>query len=126
VLEGTYAVVGDMQEITAQAGEMSSITLNSAEQVAYAEAASLIRWDGNAPVQAEQLLRIRRHEDAKTDLWTTYNRVQENIVRGGLAGVNASGRRQRTRGVNSINEDTRINRALWQLAQSMAGIKQAA
>jgi len=126
VLEGTYAVVSDMQEITAQAGEMSSIALSSAEQVAYAEAASLIRWDGNAPVQAEQLLRVRRHEDAKTDLWTIYNRVQENIIRGGLRGVNANGKRSKTRGVNSINESTRINRALWQLAQRMAVIKQAA
>jgi hypothetical protein len=125
VLEGTYSVVGDMQEITMQADMMSAVQLNNAEQVAYAEAASLVRWDGNAPVQAEQLLRVRRNADAKTDLWTTYNRVQENIIRGGLYGRNSKGGRHTTRGVNSINEDTRVNRALWQLAQSMAALKAA-
>jgi hypothetical protein len=126
VLEGTYQVVGDMQEITAQAGEMGQIVLTRSEQLAYAESALGLRWDGAAPVTAQQLLTVRRTADEQADLWTTYNRVQENIIRGGLRGVAADGSRRKTRGVNSINEDTRINRALWQLAQSMASIKQAA
>lgn len=125
VLEGTYAVVNDMQEITARAGEMTSIMLNCDEQMAYAEAARDIRWGGNSPVEADQLLLTRRHEDLPDDLWTTYNRVQENIIRGGLRGVDVAGKRRKTRGVNSINEDTRINRALWQLAQKMAELKAA-
>lgn len=125
VLEGTYQVVQDMETIADQAGTMTSIALNRDEQMAYAEAALGIRWADNAPVTAEQLLLTRRYEDKPGDLWTTYNRVQENIIRGGLSGVNAAGRRQRTRGVASINEDTRINRALWQLAEKMAELKAA-
>lgn len=126
VLEGTFSVVGDMAEIGAEVGNMRALTLDGREQLAFAEAAIGLRWDGAAPVTAEQLLTVRRMDDRSNDLWTTYNRVQENIVRGGLHGVNAAGRHARTRGVNSINEDTRINRALWQLAQSMAQLKKAA
>ena len=126
VLEGTYSVVSDMQEITARVGDMSQVLLSRDEQHAYAEAALGLRWEENAPVHAEQLLLTRRSADTGNDLWTTYNRVQENIIRGGLRGVAADGSRRKTRGVNSINEDTRINRALWQLAESMAKLKQAA
>lgn len=126
VLEGTYQVVGDMQAITARAGDMSQMLLSRDEQHAYAEAALTLRWEENAPIDAEQLLLTRRTIDSANDLWTTYNRVQENIIRGGLRGVDAAGKRRKTRGVNSINEDTRINRALWQLAESMEKLKQAA
>lgn len=126
VLEGTFAVVTDMKEIISHAGEMGQVKLSRDEQFAYAEAALGLRWEENAPISAEQLLLTRRTADSANDLWTTYNRVQENIIRGGLRGVDAAGKRRKTRGVASINEDTRINRALWQLAQSMAQIKQAA
>jgi hypothetical protein len=125
VLEGTYRVVGDMEKISAKAQSMGQIMLSQSEQLVYAEAARTVRWDGNAPVEAEQLLLTRRGADRTDDLWTTYNRVQENIIRGGLHGVNAKGKRHTTRGVNSINEDTRVNRALWQLAESMAALKAA-
>ena len=125
VLEGTYTVVNDMQQIVARAEELQGVSLNRDEQMAYAEAALALRWDGAAPVTAEQLLLTRRREDQEGNLWTTYNKVQENIIRGGLHGVKANGARQRTRGVNSINEDTRINRALWQLAEKMAELKAA-
>ena len=124
VLEGTYSVVGDLAQIGEQVGEMSAIDLTTQERHLFAESALGLRWDGSAPVTAEQLLTVRRGQDNKNDLWTTYNRVQENVMRGGLAGVNATGQFRRTRGVNSISEDTRINRALWQLAQGMAQIKQ--
>jgi hypothetical protein len=104
---------------------MQSVALTRPEQEAYAEAALGLRWDGAAPVTAEQLLTTRRWDDKADNLWMTYNRVQENIIRGGLRGTNANGARAKTRGVNSINEDTRINRALWQLAESMSALKAA-
>ena len=74
-----------------------------------------------------QVLRPRRPEDASSDLWTTFNRVQENVIAGGLSAVqrDANGRRVRrvsTRRINGIDQDVRLNRALWELAAKMAAL----
>jgi Domain of unknown function (DUF932) len=77
-----------------------------------------------APITPAQVVNARRYEDAQTDLWTTFNTVQENMIRGGLYGVTtgADGRRRRTttRAVNGIDGNVKLNRALWTLASKMA------
>ncbi|ECI9217664.1 DUF945 domain-containing protein, partial [Salmonella enterica] len=54
---------------------------------------------------------------------TTYQRVQENMTKGGLWGKNAKGKRQRTRAVNGIDGDVKLNRALWEMAEKMKALK---
>jgi hypothetical protein len=61
-------------------------------------------------------------------LWHTLNRVQENVIAGGLSAIerDAEGRRIRrvtTRQVKGIDADVRLNRSLWQLAERMAELK---
>jgi len=56
-------------------------------------------------------------------LWSTFNRVQENLVKGGLTGRNANGRQQRTRPVQGIDQNVRLNRALWLLADGLRKLK---
>lgn len=56
------------------------------------------------------------------------NRVQENVIKGGLHGVqrgeNGHGwRNVTTRPVKGIDQDVKLNRALWQLAERMAELK---
>ena len=87
--------------------------------------------EGNvdSPVQAAQLLTARRAEDSdRTNLWTNFNVIQENVIRGGLRGVRIDTetnrrRRMTTRGVNGIDQDVKLNRALWTLANRMAELK---
>jgi len=69
------------------------------------------------------LLVPRRWDDRKSDLWSIFNRVQENLVKGGLTGRTANGRRQRTRPVQGIDQNLRLNRALWMLAEGMRQLK---
>jgi hypothetical protein len=52
----------------------------------------------------------------------TLNRVQENMIRGGVRGRNVNGGRMSTRAVNSVTENVRLNKALWTLADEMAKI----
>ncbi len=56
--------------------------------------------------------------------------IQENVIKGGLHGVgrDANNRRRRvtTRAVNGIDQDLKLNKALWVLAERMAQIKIAA
>lgn len=53
----------------------------------------------------------------------TFQRVQENIVRGGLPGRTVQGHRMRTREVASIDRGVSLNRALWVLAEEMRKLK---
>lgn len=70
-----------------------------------------------APITGAQILPPRRIDDDKPGLWITSNRVQEeNLVRGGLP---ESTRRQRTRAVEGIDHNVKMNRAFWMLAEEM-------
>ena len=60
--------------------------------------------------------RQRRREDIADDLYTVLNRVQENLLRGGLTRRAPSGRLTRTRRVTSIRKDVKLNSQLWDLA----------
>ncbi|HAF2376717.1 TPA: DUF945 domain-containing protein, partial [Salmonella enterica] len=68
---------------------------------------------------ATQILTPRRYEDRKDDLWSVFNRIQENLSKGGLPGRTAKGKRTHTRAVNGIDGDVRLNRALWVMAEQM-------
>jgi hypothetical protein len=59
---------------------------------------------------------VRRVEDAGEDLWSTLNKVQENLIRGGLSRRSTSGRLTRMRGITAIRKDLQLNSQLWDLA----------
>ncbi len=122
VIEGAYEVLNHFQLIEEQRETMKSIQVGGDLQHAFAEAALAYRYDpadGPAPVTSSQLLAPRRREDATNDLWSTFNRVQENTIKGGLRGRNKQGRRTSTRAVSGIDQDVKLNRALWVLAQHL-------
>ncbi len=125
VIEGAVRVLDNVEEIAGRIDTYKSITLAPQEAVVFANAALSLRWDEDkAPVQADQVLRTRRWADNKADLWTTFNRVQENLLKGGLAGRSTTGRRSTTRAVGGVNENVKLNRALWSLADGLAQLKQ--
>jgi hypothetical protein len=72
-----------------------------------------------APITESQILMPRRFDDRRPDLWSVFNRTQENLTKGGLHGRSANGRRQQTRPVQGIDSDVRLNRALWLLADGL-------
>lgn len=67
----------------------------------------------------QQILSPRRWQDESNDLWTTYQRIQENLIKGGLSGRSAKGGRTHTRAVRGIDGDVKLNRALWVMAEAM-------
>jgi hypothetical protein len=126
VVQGAYDVLDGFNLIRDVTDEMKAITLKPEEQHVFAESALMIKYEGeDAPIAADQLLRVRRFEDRDPSLWTTFNKVQENVIRGGIPGINANGRRVRTREVQAIDTDVKLNRALWTLAEKMAELKAA-
>ncbi len=135
VIEGSYTVLEESKHALDQADAWAGVTLSRDEQVAMAESAHVLRFgDGTegepaTAVKPEQMLTVRRREDTSRDLWTTTNVLQENTIRGGLRawGRNAQNlpRRVTTREVRGIDQDVRLNRALWLLGERMAQIKAA-
>jgi hypothetical protein len=124
VVEASYRVVENVPRLAASIEEMRQVQVNRDEQRALASAALTLRWEAEkTPITPEQLLTVRRQADNAPNLWNTFNAIQENLTKGGLRGVNTSGRRQRTRAIGSVTEDTKINKALWQLAEEMKRIK---
>jgi len=136
VVEASNSIIENSQKSLRAAESWSHLQLTDGEQKAFAEAAHTVRFadpEGKVttPITATQLLRPRRPDDAGADLWRTFNRVQENVIKGGLHGVqrDPNGRRLRavtTRQIKGIDQDVKLNRALWQLAERMAELKSAA
>lgn len=67
----------------------------------------------NINLLQKQVLQPRRWEDKKDDLWTVYQRLQENLIKGGLSGRSAKGKWLCTRSLNGIDGDIKLNKALW-------------
>lgn len=108
---------------------MRQITLERPEQEAFARAAIEMRFDedGKYVADASQFLRARRYSDSNNNsLWTTFNNVQENMIKGRVPIYNKEKRRhQRTRAINGIDQNTALNRGLWRLAEEMKALKTA-
>lgn len=124
VIEGATRIVEELPQLTARIDEYKGIQLSHDEQQLFANAALSLRWDdGKAPITPTRALSVWRHQDTSNDLWTTFNRVQENLIKGGLSGRGSTGRRMTTRAVGGVNENVKLNRALWSLADGMADLK---
>jgi hypothetical protein len=135
VIEGTYHVIDEAQKALAAPADWSAIPMNQDAKEVFAEAAHVLRFgdaEGNVttPIQPAALLRPRRAVDRSDDVWTVYNVTQENVIRGGLSAwgrdANNRPRRTTTRQVNGIDQDIRLNKALFILADRMAGLLKAA
>ncbi|MGL3821318.1 DUF932 domain-containing protein [Sphingopyxis sp. R3-92] len=128
IIEGVYTVAEDFPRLIDASAAMKDLQLSTDEQRVLAEASLVARYgEEESPVMPEQIINPRRREDVGASLWTTYNVIQENVIRGGLHGRkrNAEGRirRSQTRSINGIDQNVTLNRALWTLAEGMQRIK---
>ena len=126
VIEGAYDVLDGFELVRERQEGMAAITLDHGESEAFARAALSLKYDDPvkpAPITETQLLQPRRRDDDRPDLWSTFNRVQENLVQGGLSARTANGRRNRTRAIQGIDQNVKVNRALWILAEEMKRLK---
>ena len=126
VVEGAYQVLSGFERVKENREAMRAVTLDDGEAEVFARAALALKYDDPnkpAPVTESQILMPRRFDDRRPDLWSVFNRAQENLTKGGLHGRSANGRRQRTRPVQGIDSDVRLNRALWLLADGLRQLK---
>ncbi len=139
VIEGSYQVLEEVPLITNEVESMQAVELTRKEQEIFANAAlgyimpELNEEESKIVTSKDSLitqaLRPRRSADTGSDVWSTYNVLQEKAIRGGLSmhKVNAKGRYRRntTRAVKSIDKDVKLNKALWEMAVQMKELKAA-
>jgi len=140
VVEGSFQIIQQSQVVLDRVKEFQQLQLTAGERTAFAETAREYRFADNegkvaTPISATQLLAPRRAEDVGDDLWRVGNRVQEHVIKGGLRGTKVVtnpdngrhiSRRITTRPVTGIDQDVRLNRAIFALMERMAQLKTAA
>jgi len=72
----------------------------------------------------------RRHADQGASAWNVFNRVQENILKGGPRVVSITdrikdkgqyfGKIRKSKGISSLPETIRVNQSLWNLSNAFA------
>lgn len=132
VIEGTYRVLKEAEKALVAPADWSGLKLDRDERQIFAEVAHIARFGDSegqitTKIQPGQLLGPRRAEDRSEDLWTTFNVVQENAIRGGLRATfrdeRGTIRRTTSRAVNGVDQDIKLNKALWVLSEKMAELK---
>lgn len=91
-----------------------------ADQLEFANRARQIRWGDREPVEAGQLLEARRDADKGSNLWTVFNRVQENLTQGGYRGHTSNNRAVDIKPVKNVKRDFKFNSELYDLASEYA------
>ena len=144
VIEGSFEILDHSRKALDTVDRWSNLHLTNGEQDLFAKYAHQLRFadaEGHiaTPITPAQLMVPRRSEDRSSgtgaawnrpapDLYTTLNVVQENAIKGGLSArmpntPQGRGQVRTSRAVNGIDQDVKLNRALWQLAAEMAKLK---
>lgn len=120
-------IAKDAPKLASEVKRMQAVELLPSHQHAFAADALDLKYERDergsslAPIMPDQVLLPRRLADKGSDLWTTFNVIQENLIKGGIRGRSRAetNRRVRTREVQSVSGDIRLNRALWTLAREL-------
>jgi hypothetical protein len=123
VVKASFSVLEGLPRIADSVERMRSIQLDSLERQAFANCAARLRWkDEEVPLEPTRLLHARRSEDSGRDLWSTYNVVQENLVKGGFS-AGLIGRRRRVRALGSVDANLNVNKGLWGLTEELQKLR---
>ena len=93
-----------VNKLLTEVNEMKHKGLSIEDMRKLALEAAKLRYNNLDDVNIDDLLAINRVEDESTDLWTIFNRIQENL----------------THDVTNMKEDIRLNQQLFSLVESFA------
>jgi hypothetical protein len=93
-------------------GEMTQHDLKPETRLEMAQAARTLRFGENSTIDPSILLNPARDDDAGTDIWTTFNILQERCVRGGYKLASRT-----ARDLTNIDALDRVNTGLWTIAE---------
>ena len=115
VKEASRQMVMNSSRIADKVNSWQNIELSPRSRQDFFTDAAKIRFDSPDEGVVRDMSTIRREADRGSDLWSTFNVAQENLIRGGF--VNGSTRRK-VRPITSIQKDVNFNSQLWDLAST--------
>lgn len=107
-----------MSRTVGKINDWTQIDMSSLDMRKFATDALLLRISSDRQPEEHEvasILEARRDQDKHSTLWHTYNRVQENMIKGGFQ----IGERQ-ARGITNPIVDLTLNQGLWSLAEEFA------
>ena len=123
VVQSSMRVVDYMPEFGKTIQGMRERVLDARESMALAAHALRLRYPAviDAPIDPEMLLKAHRDEDEGVGLWNTMNRVQLNLIRGGIADGrrDRNGRLRSLRALRGIDSKVTVNKGVWSLAERL-------
>ena len=98
------SVTNKTGKLLTEVNEMKHKGLSIEDMRKLATEAASLRYNDLEDINIDDLLIVNRVEDESNDLWTVFNRIQENL----------------THDVNNMNEDIRLNKQLFSLVNQYA------
>jgi hypothetical protein len=123
IIEASFKILGQLPLLAERVATFRNTALSDGAARVFANRALELRYGDPtvAPIAAEQLLEPRRPEDVGNDLWKITNRVQENLLRGGMrdtARLNRNGKPFRPmRAIRGLASNVELNLGIWALAE---------
>ena len=110
--------IDSMNTVVGKISKWNSVEMSAGQRTAFAIEALAMRL--NSDRQAEdyeinEILASRRREDDSNSLWHVFNRVQENLIKGGFQMNNRT-----ARPITNPIQDMTLNQGLWTLAEAYA------
>jgi hypothetical protein len=95
---------GKANKLLTEVNEMKHKGLSIEDMRKLAIEAASLRYDDLSLINIDDLFAVNRVEDESNDLWTVFNRIQENL----------------THDITNMKEDIKLNQQLFSLAESFA------
>lgn len=116
VIRASISCANRAEEIIDSVYQMNGINLTDKQLKDFIHDALVIKLGDDPKTLAKVenpsiIAQRRREEDAPNTLWNVFNAIQENYTKGGIRLINRT-----LRPIKNIEENTRINRELWKLA----------
>jgi Domain of unknown function (DUF932) len=122
-IAGAFEVAKQTGAVAEQINALSGLILTVEQQLQFADEAKQLLFKPDVQVDPFELLRARRTADVGNDAWRVLNRVQENIIQGGVSyrRLDANGRLRNgtRRSIRAIDANVKINQELWQIATKL-------
>jgi hypothetical protein len=127
VITAARQIAAKTEELPEIVSKWSERALSWHERTEFNRRAAALRWsEANLTVDMTSFGMPLRYEDSGADLWRTFNRAQESVIRGGikvsrhLPQIGTEIVTRRARAVSSIDTAARLNADLWLLAEEFA------
>lgn len=124
-IQATHSI----ETVMAHRDLMTRRILTDDERLNFAERGLALKYEVPAmqsPIEPRDLLSTRREEDRGLDLWSTFNVVQENLVKGLQAAtrVDPNGRKYaQTNPIVKLDRQVWLNQELWGAAEELLAAK---